>query len=154
MSMVSPVAPMTFALAGTVIAVGGSKIEGFGDGSAIEVEPQGESWQTVVGVDGAVARAATRNTLFKVTLKLLQTSPANAKLSQIFLADNNALSGLVCPFLYKDLAGLDKFTSPFFWVNKMPKLVRGAKIETHDWECMAAQGSLFLGGSLPTPIQF
>jgi hypothetical protein len=143
--------PASFSLAGCLIAVGAIKMQGFGDGNAIEIEAQGDAWVTIVGVDGSVARAATNNTLSKVTIKLLQTAPANAKMSQIFLADTGVPTGLVVPFVFRDLAGSDQFTSPFFWVNKRPKIERGAKIATIDWECMAAESLQFLGGALPTP---
>ena len=152
--MSPPIAPSTFSLAGTVIAVGGVELSGLADGDVLTIEPNGEAFNITVGADGTVARASTGNSLFKIGLSLLQTSPYNAKLSQIYLSDTGSPTGLVYPFLFKDLNGLDVFTSPAFWVNSVPKVGRGNKINNHEWPCYAAMGKLFLGGNGPTPKAF
>ncbi len=126
-------------------------LSGFGEGSAIEIEPVGDSFVTVTGVDGSMAFSYTAEKAFKMMIKLLSTSLANAVLSAAYMADITALDlgkgGIVLPFVFKDNNGVDTFFSPKARIIKPPKIVRGSKVETQEWNLVGADGRIFLGGN-------
>jgi hypothetical protein len=136
----------TFNLLNTTIAFG-TLLEGFGEGDAFEVEPTADSWVKVEGVDGSVARAYTGSKSFKGVLRLLQTSPCNAKLQAIYNTDTTVSGGLALPFLYKDHNGLDLFIAGSGWIMKPPKMARSNKIATTEWALDFGEGKLFHGGN-------
>ncbi len=140
----------TFNLAGCMIDFA-VPLSGFGEGSVIEVEPNADTFTVTEGVDGSAVSSYTGCETFKVKIKLLQTSSSNAVIAAAHEADRQSLKagggGILLPLAFKDNNGIDAFFSPKARVIKAPKLVRGSKVETVEWELHAFEGKLFLGGN-------
>lgn len=134
----------TYALRDQMLLFGALILEGFGEGSGIEITPKGPTWVSTEGVDGSAAWAYTGSKLFQVKIKLLQTAAANQQLQAIFSTQEE--TGALIPLVWKDTKGLDLFSSPSALIIQPPNVVRGSKIETQEWQIEASNGKLFLGG--------
>lgn len=69
------------------LIIAGNIISGFGEGSFITVARDEDTWLSVVGTDGRVARARNANKKGIVRFTLLQTSPSNDVCSSLHNAD-------------------------------------------------------------------
>jgi hypothetical protein len=137
------------ALAAITCNWGGHECSGFGEDGAFSIEPSGERFNVVEGVDGSVVRAHTGSSLWVVKIKLLQTSATNAFFTAIHLLDTVDSTGVAgaLPFVVKDANGLDAFLSPAMWIQKPPTMERSNKPMTQEWEFRAADGKMFYGGN-------
>lgn len=138
----------TEGLAGTVIALGGVDITGFGQDEAITITPDGPVFTSVVGVDGTKERAYTGSKSFKIKLTLLPGSAANAMLTAIKAVDiglcEAGAGGLPVPFIWKG-QGVDFFVSDECWVTADPETTVSNEVNDRVWELETGPGKLFLG---------
>lgn len=134
----------SYSLLGCTIDFGGP-LKGFGEGDAITIAPTSDSFTLTEGVDGTAVLSATGSEAFTIKVKLLHTSLANALMSALWVASKQA-GGLFVPFLYRDNASVDVFTSPRAMITRPPDLVRSNKPSTQEWSITAGNGVLFLGG--------
>jgi hypothetical protein len=131
-----------------VIYFNGVLIQGFADGSFIEVEQMSPAFASVVGTDGEVARSKSNDRRVKVTVKLLQTSSSNAALSAIHLNDLNAPNGAgVGTFLMQDLQGGTIAKGDQAWINLIPKGEMDRTAKSREWEFEIANGVRVEGGN-------
>jgi hypothetical protein len=129
---------------------GGFPIEsGYGDGDeVIKIEQLSPDFVTKEGADGSVTRSKTNKRLTRITITLLQTSPANAILSTLNNADRLAANGAgVVPILIRDRQGLSVFAAAECWVETPPPASYGGSDAERQWVLMAARPERFDGGN-------
>lgn len=120
----------------------GVLIQGFADGEYISVEHPADDFDEVVGTDGEVARSKTNDRRIKVTVKLLQTSLSNAKLTAISKTDRNAPNGAgVGTFSMQDLSSLGTVVSgEQSWIKARPGASFDRTAKSREWVFTIAAG--------------
>lgn len=105
----------------TLVNFGYVIINGFGDGEAVSVERDADEETAVAGVDGDVARIVNPSKLARVTLRLMEGSPANAQLAAVRNLRTPATpKGDQFPFTMTDFGLGEVWTSPEAWISSQP----------------------------------
>lgn len=115
-----------------VVTWGPYLLQGFMDGTWLEVTRDEDAFMKKIGADGEAARARNKNRGGSVTLTLLQTSSSNDSLSAEQIADELAGTGSH-PLMVKDLFGTTLITAPNAWVKKPADVVFAKEIQGRAW---------------------
>jgi hypothetical protein len=129
-----------------VCVVGVAPIQGFADGSGIDLELDEDLYQKYVGADGDTSRARRHGMAANCKLTLAQTSPSNDILSALMIADVTANAGTF-PLLIKDALGTTKILSGYAWVKKPPGVSYGKEVAVREWLLDIASITYFVGGN-------
>ncbi len=131
-----------------IISFNGIPIEGFANGTAVSLTPEGPLFNDDVGVDGQVTRTKNNDNRWTCTFSLMQTSSSNPLLSAVALLDSNSPNGAgVGALLIKDLNGTTVFVGAQAWIQKWPELTLERTPTARDWEIRIGQGEPFIGGN-------
>jgi hypothetical protein len=99
-----------------VITFGAVPIDGYADGTFVDIAPNAEAFTRHVGADGEVSRSKNNDNTHNVTITLKQSSLSNEYLSTCNKADR--LSGLaLLPLTITDLNGATLYSWPEAWVE-------------------------------------
>lgn len=123
------------------IILGDNPINGFADGTFVEVEFDEPQWNKVTGADSFVSRSKTNNYSGSVTITLLSTSPGNDVLNSLWQKDRRNNDGVVS-LLVKDASGRTRWSSQHAWVRQMPNQPFSKETESREWviDCAALIG--------------
>ena len=126
----------------------GVELSGFGEGSAIKIEPAGAAFKSKTGCDGLTVRSkAGTKDLYKVTVTLINASESNAYLSTVHNLDKAADNGAgVGPFIYKDNQGTSLFVGTKAWIETEASVEEKDEATDREW-VFAAVGKNFIGGN-------
>ena len=105
-------------------SLGNHIVSGFADDSMITVEFAGDGTSYVSGADGEVVRSIDPSEIYTVKLAVLQTSPTNAFLQNMFDKDKKDGNGTF-NININDILGKEKFVAEVGWVTKPASFVRG-----------------------------
>ncbi len=131
----------------SVIPVFGvAQIQGFADGTGIEVSLDDDLFSDYTGADGDFTRSRRHGMVGKVKFTLAQSSPSNDVLTVIMLADIAANAG-VLPFLLKDIGGTTDVFSAYGYILKPPDLTFGKDVSTREWVIRLSQVIIKPGGN-------
>lgn len=130
----------------SVTVAGLFDIEGFADGTFIEVTKEIAPYQAQVGMDGQVSRTFVYDATYAVTITLAQTSRSNNLLNRLHAIDLATQSGKV-PLFIRDKEGSTTFFSPNAWIENQPKVSFSQEMETRIWNFRCTAGVLSVGGS-------
>lgn len=128
------------------IIVGGNIIDGFADGTFINVERDEDSYTLQVGSDGEATRSKNNNLSGTVTLTLRQGSPSNAILSALAQQDELNGSGIV-PLLVKDNSGSSIHSAETAWIQKPSAAEYGRESGSREWVIRTDRLQTFIGGN-------
>src|SRR5581483_3335630 len=119
----------------------GNLIQGWDENDVCTIEQMSEGFTSVVGVDGEVTRSKTNDRRVKVTLKIMQSSAANATLSAIHKTDLNAPNGAgVGAFKFVDLNGTSQANGDKAWITKYPDAAYSRTAKVREWVIEIANG--------------
>ena len=127
------------------IIVGGHIVEGFADGTFINVARNEDTWALSVGAGGEGARAKSNNKSGTVVLTLMQTSRSNSVLSGFHNADELNNGGQV-PVLIKDNNGDTVAEATTAWVRKPADIERAKEISNTEWTLETDKLIMLVGG--------
>lgn len=130
----------------SVTVAGLFDIEGFVDGTFVEITKEVPPYQYQSGMDGQTSRTITNDTNYSVVLTLAQTSKSNNLLSNLHAVDLATQLGKV-PLLIRDKSGSTTFFSPTMWVESSPVLGFSNSMEPRVWTLKCTQGVLRVGGA-------
>lgn len=130
------------------LTIGVFIITGFAPGTFITVAREAQTYTKTAGADGEVARTKSRNRSGSVTFVLMGTSPSNADLAAILIADENAGTG-VTDLMIKDNSGNDLHIAAESWGQKPPNAPYGDELSNREyvWDC--ADITMISAGSGP-----
>lgn len=125
-------------------------MQGFAEGTFINVETQGDGITAIVGCDQEIVRNISPDSILKqITITLLQTSDSNDELSVLHDLDMKTGQGMY-PLAIKDLSGRSVMMSDQAWITKKPNWQRGktASDGNLEWQFLAvgADEAFFIGG--------
>lgn len=129
------------------VILAGQQITGFADGTFIKVERLTDTFSSMAGADGQVARVRSRDKRGKVTITLLQTSPSNIVLAELVQLDEATGAGS-SPFMVKDLTGTTQASAPNAWVTRPADIERGKDLYSPEWVLEVDDLETFTGGTL------
>lgn len=115
------------------VILGAVRVTGWAKDSLIDITYNSAFQDLEVGADGTGIRSQSNDNSAKVTLRLLQNSPANKTLTQMLhkdLADNDSIVSLEI----KDPSNGTKHTASGCWVMKAPKKSYHGKAIALEWE--------------------
>lgn len=114
--------------------VGALPMTGFADGTFLKVEMNEDAFSLQVGADGEAARSRSNNNSAKITITLLQTSPANDLLSALYASDRliPGRTGIV-PLMIKDLLGTTLFAAVSCWITKVAPAEYAKEAGSREW---------------------
>ncbi len=122
------------------------QITGFADGTFVTVEKNEDAFSLQIGTDGDGTRSKSNNQSGRITISLMQSSPANDVLSLIHNADLELGSG-VFPLFIKDLQGNSIFEASQAWITRFPSAGYGREAEAREWVIETDNLIMFAGGS-------
>jgi hypothetical protein len=123
-------------------------VEGFSEGTFIEVSKDIQPLVTVRSTDGQVARRRVINDTYTIKLTVLRASAANNALTRLWKLDELTDQGKF-PILIKDHSGTGYFFSKSAWVENIPSLQYSTSMESNTWLIRANDGVLNIGGNQP-----
>lgn len=113
---------------------GTATIDGFADGTFVEIEPSADTFSSEVGADGQVIRVRSHDSRAMARITLLQSSGSNDVLSGFHTADKAVDGTGILPFLIKDGNGSTTLASARGWIKKLPNVSYSGGAETRVWE--------------------
>jgi len=129
--------------ANVTVIIGGHIVEGYADGTFVNVARNNDAWNRVGGADGEQARAKSNDKSGTFTLTLMQSSLSNA-IMQGFAAADELSNGGTFPVLVKDGNGSELAAAEIAWVRKASD--KGYAKENSNREWMIETGELTLAG--------
>lgn len=129
-----------------VITFGPTIITDYAEGTFVKIARNGDAFEQQRGADGSVDRINKNALDATVTLTLKQTSPLNAILSGILLADQISNSG-VFPLVVKDLGGSSLFTAAQAYIAKDPEAEFGDSLGSREWTFKTGPAANLIGGN-------
>ena len=121
-----------------ILTLGGTPINGYADGSFVNVEGNLETWIKKVGADGEVNRALTNDNTHTITITLLQTSQSNKYLKSVYKADRSTGLGML-PFSFVDLNSGEERLWPEVWISTEPPSGRARETTDTVWTIQTGQ---------------
>ena len=145
--MANPETLANYDPAAVVASFGDIDIQGYADGTFLEVEHEEDSFTKKVGSTGAATRVMNRNRSGKITITLMHAAPTNDLLMAKYREDR--ATGLAYKaFQVKDLHGNMRCKAAECWIMKAPKIER-AKDAVHTvWVFECANLDIDAGGNL------
>lgn len=128
------------------IIFGTHEIQGFADGTFLNIEYDENAFQKVVGADGGTSRAKMNNNGGLATITIKQTSPSNDFLSGIALSDRLSSLGIL-PFFVTDKSGKTLAVSAASWIQKPASSEFSKEITNREWAIELADLDMFVGGN-------
>lgn len=122
------------------------QVEGFVDGTFINIVKNVKPFDIARAMDGEVARIYRKDEGFRVELTLAQSSSANNLLSTIYNIDVATQIGKF-PMFIKDGLGQTTFMSLTTWVEDIPQVTFSNNMESRTWIFGCSQASLNIGGN-------
>lgn len=130
------------------LIIGGAKIDGYADGTFIEVVRNSNAFETTAGADGQIARAKTNDNSADITVTLLQTSNSNATLNIIAENDEQTGKGVV-PIVIKERETGNKIQGGSGWCKKRPDVTYAKEISDRVWVFTIANSRTEMTGNTP-----
>ena len=130
----------TFDPLDVAIVFGGHTLDGYGEGTFVDISRESDLTNDVVGADGTVSRAKINDKRGNVKVTLLASSSSNKVLTQMFLnheAKKGEGSGAVA-LSVKNGVGKDLYTASESWILKPAAAVFSNKVEMREWTIRCA----------------
>ena len=129
----------------TVNIAGLFDIEGWAEGTFIEIEKEVSPYTYQSSMDGETSRTFVKDDNYKVTITLAQSSPSNNLLNAIHSIDVATQLGKL-PLFIKDGSGSTKFFSPNAWIENVPAVTLSESLEPRKWVFKCTQCTMLVGG--------
>lgn len=132
-----------------IVTIGGLyQINGYVDGTFINIVKDIKPFETTRAIDGEVARIYRKDTGYRLEITLAQSSPANDLLSAMYNVDIATQIGKF-PLFIRDGRGSTTFMSLTTWIEDIPQVSFSNGMETRTWVFGCSQAALNIGGNAP-----
>lgn len=133
-------------LSAHTLKVLGVTLSGFGENDACDAVRNEESYKIVPGADGMVTRYDTHRRDGRVTFYLMSSSPINAGLAALIVADENSPNGIgVGPLFVRNRNGSLVIECEQSWIVKPPDVNVGVAPKARNWIFECANLRVFAG---------
>lgn len=114
------------------ITYGTHTIQGYADGTFINITYNANTFDPTKGADGEAARILTNDNSVTVTVTLLQSSASNTVLSGFSNIDRKLGTGSL-PLFVKDNFGDTAGGGSIAWIQKDPDISNSKTVESREW---------------------
>lgn len=130
----------------TVTVAGLYTVEGYVDGTFINISKDVKPFDKMRSMDGEVSRIYKKDEGYTLQITLAQSSPANDLFSAIYNLDVATQIGKF-PLFIKDNRGSTNFMSLTTWVEDLPQVTFSNDMESRVWTFGCTQATLHIGGN-------
>lgn len=130
----------------SVLLVGFIPLDGFINGTFIEITKDVQPFRSVTSSDGKVSRLYSHSGVYNVSLTLMSSSGGNDILTKLWQLDEITQMGKF-PLLIKDKTGTDLFFSATTWIEGVPTLSKGEAIDERTWVLKSVESVINVGGN-------
>ena len=131
-----------------VINYGGSIIDGFADGTMVNIAAHDpDYWKKVTGADGEMGRFKSADNSHEITITLLQLSESNEELFNQFQTDVQSGHNMK-PLTITDNNGTVMGYWPEAWIRGEPEFPLGKENQDRQWTIDTGQRSQSKHGSV------
>lgn len=118
-----------------VCLIAGILIEGYGEESAIDIEPNSDHRSHKTSVDGLVVSSKLHDETATLTITLLETSASHRALMALLKLDKATPGGAgVGSFELRDLINGEVNYSEKCWIQRRPNKVVGKEAAEYEWK--------------------
>lgn len=132
-----------------VLVAGFISIDGFVDGTFVEVTKDVMPFSAKRTADGQLARLYNNDQTYTITLTLHCGSPSNDLLTKLWQLDEITQKGKF-PMLVKDHSGTDLFFSETTWIETLPSISKSASVDSRTWVLRSSQAQINIGSNQDT----
>lgn len=129
-----------------VLIAGLVSLEGFVDGTFINIVKDITPYTTIRTPDGTTARKYNASFSYTITLSLFSGSGSNELLTRLMAADQLTQKGKF-PLLIKDNSGTSLFFGSTCWIESPPELSFSNNFDTRTWVIRAMGSTVNFGGN-------
>lgn len=124
----------------------GIPLNGFADGTFINISKDKVAYGSTETTDGQVARIYTNSQTYTISLTLHRGSTSNDILTKLWQLDELSQVGKF-PLFIKDLSGTDLFFSTNTWIEGVPNMVQSTNFDTRTWILKSSQAVINIGSN-------
>lgn len=129
-----------------VVVAGLMNLDGFIDGTFINISKDVVPFSSVRLPDGTVSRLYNNDQTYTVRITLHSGSGSNDFLTKLWYLDEITQRGKF-PLMIKDLSGSDLFFSTNTWVEQPPAIVKSANVDARTWVLKSSSAVINIGGN-------
>lgn len=129
-----------------VVVAGLMNLDGFIDGTFINISKDVVPFSSVRLPDGTVSRLYNNDQTYTVRITLHSGSGSNDFLTKLWYLDEITQRGKF-PLMIKDLSGSDLFFSANTWVEQPPAIVKSANVDARTWVLKSSNALINIGGN-------
>lgn len=129
-----------------VLIAGMFKIQGFVEGTFINIEKDESFFKTKVTSDGRATRVLVSNPLYTVKLSLASTSESNQVFTRMLTIDA-LTSSAKFPLIIKDRSGGSVFFSGQSWIEEQAIGTYSNGVEARQWVIKCSEAVFNIGGN-------
>ncbi|MBT9548605.1 MAG: hypothetical protein IV090_24640 [Candidatus Sericytochromatia bacterium] len=127
-----------------ICTFGAISFSNYGEGSAIQIDPEADLFNQKVSADGKTTRSRSHNSNYQATITLMESANAHGGMISQTLR-NAGISGITYPFTYNDPKTGEYVFSATAYVNKMPGISKSNEPTEREW-------GIYLPDCLLTPV--
>lgn len=124
----------------------GIPLNGFADGTFINISKDKVAYGSTETTDGQVARIYTNSQTYTISLTFHRGSTSNDILTKLWQLDELSQVGKF-PLFIKDLSGTDLFFSTSTWIEGVPNMVQSTNFDTRTWILKSSQAVINIGSN-------
>lgn len=121
-------------------------VEGYLDGTFINIEKVKVPFKSITTPDGVTARLQNEDKTYNVSITLHNGSSSNDVLTKLWQLDEITGRGKF-PLLIRDGSGSDLFFSTTTWIEQPPSIVKSNGIDGRTWVLKSAYAIINIGGN-------
>lgn len=129
-----------------VVVAGFIPLNGFVDGTFIEISKDVPPFTSNTTSDGFVSRVYNNSPVYTLKITLIAASNSNQVMDKLWKIDQITQKGKF-PIIIKDQSGSDLFFSTTAWIEDPPNMTKGTTIEGNVWTLKCSQAIINFGGN-------
>lgn len=129
-----------------VLVAGFIKVDGFVDGTFVQIDKDEMPYSSIRMPDGTVARKYNNSQTYTITITLHSAADANNLFTKLWQIDELTQKGKF-PILVKDQSGSDLLFSTESWIEGIPSLTKSNAIDSRVWVIKSAYAVINVGGN-------
>jgi hypothetical protein len=130
----------------TVLVAGFIKIDGFVDGTFVQIDKDEMPFSSVRMPDGTVARKHSNSQTYTITITVHSAAVANDLFTKLWQLDELDQSGKF-PLMIKDQSGTDLLFSTESWIESIPSMTKSNTIDSRTWTIKSAYSVVNIGSN-------
>jgi hypothetical protein len=129
-----------------VLVAGFIKVDGFVDGTFVQIDKDEMPYSSIRMPDGTVSRKYNNSQTYTITITIHSAAEANNLFTKLWQIDELTQKGKF-PLMVKDQSGSDLLFSTESWIEGIPSLTKSNAIDSRVWVIKSAYALINVGGN-------